>query len=156
MFSKRNDDDDEGRNPRSRRAGKEHETNEDPKENILKRFLLSPRGLATTDQSQGKGLTSPSQTADGKGSSRPLTAVALPKSKPTPTGERSSGLMFPALFALAEELYENARPQFEELQQSAVKKEKINFLESPESARVPIMALTEADCFKLRLTIHEA
>ncbi|PRQ21805.1 putative nucleotidyltransferase, Ribonuclease H [Rosa chinensis] len=187
MFSQREDD--EGRNPRSRRTGKEHELQEDPmetKEKVLKRFLLSPKGLASTDQSQGKGLASPSQTADGKGSSRPLTAAALPKNRPTPTGvinvfnyelrtfdtpvfrtgrrlayhqkaildnllfafqERSSGLMFPALFALAEELYENARPQFEEshIQQSAVRKEKILFLESPESARVPVMALNESD-----------
>ncbi|XP_062028816.1 uncharacterized protein LOC133744789 [Rosa rugosa] len=61
--------------------------------------------------------------------------------------ERSSGLMFPALFALAEELYENARPQFEELhtQQSTVRKEKIHFLEDPESARVPFIALKESD-----------
>ncbi|XP_061988351.1 uncharacterized protein LOC133706818 [Rosa rugosa] len=183
MFSHK--DDDEGRNPRNRRTGKEHEPAEYPKEKILKRFLLDPKGLATTDQSQGKGLTSPSQTADGKGSSRPLKAVALPKSKPTPTGvinvfnyelqtfdatafktgrrlayhqkaildnllfafqERSSGLMFQALFALAEELYENARAQFEEIQiqQSAVK-EKIHFLEDPESARVPIITLKESD-----------
>ncbi|XP_061999187.1 putative B3 domain-containing protein At5g58280 [Rosa rugosa] len=116
-------------------------------------------------------------------------AVALPKSKPTPTGvinvfnyelrtfvdpvfrtvrrlayhqkaildnllfafqERNSGIMFPTLFALAEEVHENARPQHEEVPHSAVKNEKIHYLEDPESARIPIKGLKETDCYLAR------
>ena len=59
--------------------------------------------------------------------------------------------MFSALFALAEELHKNARPQFEEVyentQQSAVQNEKIQYHEDPESAKVPVLALKESDWF---------
>ncbi|KAL6130306.1 hypothetical protein ACLB2K_068687 [Fragaria x ananassa] len=53
-------------------------------EKLINEFLLYPKGSALTDQSQGKRLTSPSQTADGKGISRPLMAAALPKSRKDP------------------------------------------------------------------------
>ncbi|KAL6212135.1 hypothetical protein ACLB2K_017356 [Fragaria x ananassa] len=56
-------------------------TNEDK---LISEFLLCPKGSALTDQSQGKRLGSPSQTADGKGISSSLMAAALPKSRRDP------------------------------------------------------------------------
>jgi hypothetical protein len=55
--------------------------NFDSKEIKLVQQIKGSKRTLTTDQSQGKGLTSPSQTVDGKGTSNPLMAVALPKSK---------------------------------------------------------------------------
>ena len=54
---------------------------------ILASYSKVPREALTTDQSQGKGLASSSQTVGGKGSSNPFMAAALPKSRhvPTPT-----------------------------------------------------------------------
>ena len=80
----RREDNDEGRNPSSRKLGKEKAQ---PEMDEVQNFLLISKKSAITDQSQGKGLGSPSQTADGKGSSRPLMAAALPKIRNTPHGE---------------------------------------------------------------------
>ena len=80
----RREEDDERRNPRSRKLGKEKVQ---PEMDEVEKFLLCPKGPTITDQSQGKGLTSPSQTSDGKGSSRPFMAAALPKSRHSPRGE---------------------------------------------------------------------
>ena len=52
---------------------------------ILESYTKVPKGISTTDQSQGKGLASPSQTVGGKGSSNPFMAAALPKSRHVPT-----------------------------------------------------------------------
>ena len=59
---------------------------EESLKNVLETYTKVPKRTLTTDQSQGKGLASPSQTVGGKGTSNPLTAVALPKSKPVPIG----------------------------------------------------------------------
>ncbi|KAL6140398.1 hypothetical protein ACLB2K_058698 [Fragaria x ananassa] len=84
MFN-RSEGSDEGRNPRNRRPGKKPEQPEEI-ERVLKSFLLCPKRPVTTDQSQGKGLASLSQTVDGKSLTRPLMATALPKSRLTPKG----------------------------------------------------------------------
>ncbi|KAK9923007.1 hypothetical protein M0R45_031443 [Rubus argutus] len=55
---------------------------------VIETYTKVPKRTLTTDQSQGKGLASPSQTVDGKGSSNSLTAAALPKSRPVPIGTK--------------------------------------------------------------------
>jgi hypothetical protein len=141
----------------------------------------------TTDQSQGKGLASPSQTVGGKGTSNPLTAVALPKSKPVPVGttvihgyqlltfdkdvyrtgrkitaeqkilldnllynyqERNSRQMFSTLFALTEELHDGTK--------NVQKEPNLEMLRSPESARVPLKALTEPEWFEFHNVLGTA
>ncbi|KAL6138579.1 hypothetical protein ACLB2K_063860 [Fragaria x ananassa] len=68
----------------SEKDGRSSHSGSTNEEKLINEFLLYPKGSALTDQSQGKRLTSPSQTADGKGISRPLMAAALPKNRKDP------------------------------------------------------------------------
>ena len=154
---------------------------------VLESYTKVPKGTSTTDQSQGKGLASPSQMVGGKGSSNPFMVAALPKSRHVPTGtrvvhgyqlatfdkdvyrtgrritadqkllldnllysfqEKNTKQMFHALYALTEELYDGGK--------NVQKEQRIEMIISPESARVPIRALTEPEWFEFNNVLGAA
>ncbi|KAL6194743.1 hypothetical protein ACLB2K_035819 [Fragaria x ananassa] len=171
-------------------------TNEDK---VVNEFLLCPKGSALTDQSQGKRLASPSQTADGKGISSPLMAAALPKSRkgslradklPLVTGkkvihnqplkifqkpvfrtdrllafkqkiiidnilysfyEENETHLLHTLKALTEEMYGVHTKDKGVLAEPS----KVVYLESPESAKIPMLALKESEWYNFHNLLGE-
>ncbi|KAL6144083.1 hypothetical protein ACLB2K_054778 [Fragaria x ananassa] len=167
-------------------------TNEDK---LVNEFLLCPKGSALTDQSQVKRLASPSQTADGKGISSPLMAVALPKSRRDPfranklpivTGkkvihdqplkifqkpvfrterllafkqkiiidnimhafyEENEAHLLQTLKALTEELYGFHTNDKGVHAENQAGNSKVVYLENPESAKIPMLALKESEWY---------
>ena len=168
--------------------GKGRMNDEEPSiKDVLESYTKVPKGTLTTDQSQCKGLASPSQTVGGKGSSNPFMAAVLPKSRNVPTGtrvvhgyqlatfdkdvyrtgrritadqkllldnllyrfqEKNTKQIFHALYALTEELYDGGK--------NVKKEQRMEMIISPESARVPIRALTEPEWFEFNNVLGAA
>ncbi|KAL6204708.1 hypothetical protein ACLB2K_021975 [Fragaria x ananassa] len=166
---------------------------------LTREMTMFEREDLLTDQSQGKRLASPSQTADGKGISSPLMAAALPKSRrdalkadksPLVTGKKvihdqplkifqipvfrterllpfkqkiiidnilysfyedNEAHLLQTLKALTEEMYGFHTKDKGVLAESS----KVEYLENPESAKIPILALKESKWYKFHNLLGE-